>query len=94
VIFLAIAGAGDNISVIFRSAIWNETIPNELRGRLSGVEMISYLSGPMLGNTRAGWVASVTSNRLSIVSGGYICIAGVLICIPLLPASWKYRRVA
>jgi len=94
VIFLAIAGAGDNISVIFRSAIWNETIPNELRGRLSGVEMISYLSGPMLGNTRAGWVASVTSNRLSIVSGGYICIAGVLICIPLLPAFWKYRRVA
>jgi hypothetical protein len=93
VIFLAIAGAGDNISVIFRGAIWNETIPSQLRGRLAGVEMISYLSGPMLGNTRAGWVASISSNGYSIVSGGIICLAGVLICIPLLPAFWKYRRV-
>jgi len=93
-VFLAIAGAGDNISVIFRSAIWNETIPSELRGRLSGVEMISYLSGPMLGNTRAGWVASISSNGFSIVSGGIICLAGVLVCIPLLPKFWKYHRVA
>jgi len=65
-----------------------------LRGRLAGVEMISYLSGPMLGNTRAGWVASISSNSYSIVSGGVICLAGVLLCIPLLPAFWKYRRVA
>jgi MFS family permease len=93
-VFLAIAGAGDNVSVIFRGAIWNETIPGELRGRLAGVEMISYLSGPMLGNTRAGWVASISSNSYSIVSGGVICLAGVLLCIPLLPAFWKYRRVA
>jgi MFS family permease len=91
-VFLAIAGAGDNVSVIFRGAIWNETIPGELRGRLAGVEMISYLSGPMLGNTRAGWVASISSNSYSIVSGGVICLAGVLLCIPLLPAFWKYRR--
>jgi MFS family permease len=93
-VFLAIAGAGDNVSVIFRGAIWNETIPGELRGRLAGVEMISYLSGPMLGNTRAGWVASISSNSYSIVSGGVICLAGVLLCIPLLPAFWKYRRLA
>ena len=93
-VFLAIAGAGDNVSVIFRGAIWNETIPGELRGRLAGVEMISYLSGPMLGNTRAGWVASISSNSYSIVSGGVICLAGVLLCIPLLPAFWKYRRMA
>ena len=92
-VFLAIAGAGDNVSVIFRGAIWNETIPGELRGRLAGVEMISYLSGPMLGNTRAGWVASITSNRYSIVSGGVICLIGVLLCIPLLPSFWRYRRV-
>jgi MFS family permease len=91
-VFLAIAGAGDNVSVIFRGAIWNETIPGELRGRLAGVEMISYLSGPMLGNTRAGWVASISSNSYSIVSGGVICLAGVVLCIPLLPAFWKYRR--
>src|ERR1700744_2207879 len=59
---LALAGAADTVSGLFRGAIWNQTIPTELRGRLAGVEMISYLSGPRLGNTRAGWVASKTSN--------------------------------
>jgi MFS family permease len=88
---LALAGAADCVSGVFRATIWNETIPSELRGRLAGVEMISYLSGPLLGNARAGWVASISSNQLSVVSGGVTCLAGVLLCIPLLPAFWKYR---
>jgi MFS family permease len=88
---LAIAGAGDSVSTVFRGTIWNETIPSELRGRLSGLEMISYLSGPLLGNARAGWVAAISSNTVSIVSGGLTCFFGVLICIPLLPAFWKYH---
>jgi MFS family permease len=90
---LAIAGAGDNVSAIFRGTIWNETIPGDLRGRLAGVEMISYLSGPLLGNVRAGWVASLASNRVSIISGGLLCIAGILLCISLLPSFWRYRRL-
>jgi MFS family permease len=89
---LALAGAGDNVSAIFRGTIWNETIPGDLRGRLAGVEMISYLSGPLIGNVRAGWVASLASNQFSIISGGIVCIAGILLCIPLLPAFWRYRR--
>jgi MFS family permease len=93
-ICLALAGAGDNVSAIFRGTIWNETIPGDLRGRLAGVEMISYLSGPLLGNVRAGWVASLASNRFSIISGGFLCVGGILLCIPLLPAFWKYRRAA
>ncbi len=92
VVCLACAGAADTISGIFRGTIWNETIPARLRGRLAGVEMISYMSGPLLGNVRAGWVASVSSNAVSIVSGGIICTIGVLLCIPLLPAFWRYRR--
>jgi MFS family permease len=91
---LALAGAGDNVSAIFRGTIWNETIPGDLRGRLAGVEMISYLSGPLIGNVRAGWVASLASNRFSIISGGLLCVGGILLCIPLLPAFWKYRRAA
>ena len=51
---LALAGAADAISGIFRGALWNETIPDRLRGRLAGVEMISWSSGPLLGNARAG----------------------------------------
>jgi MFS family permease len=92
IICLAAAGAADTVSGLFRQTIWNETIPGELRGRLAGVEMISYLSGPMLGNARAGWMASVSSNMVSVVSGGFTCVAGVLLCVPLLPAFWAYRR--
>src|SRR2546425_9341184 len=88
---LALAGAADSVSGVFRGTIWNETIPSDLRGRLPGVEMISYLSGPLLGNARAGWVASISSNTISVVSGGLTCFVGVLLCIPLLPAFWKYR---
>ena len=97
VLCLAMAGAADSVSGVFRGTIWNETIPSDLRGRLAGVEMISYLSGPLLGNARAGWVASISSNTTSIVSGGVICFVGVLLCIPLLPAFWNYhasRRAA
>jgi MFS family permease len=88
---LALAGAADSVSGVFRGTIWNETIPGDLRGRLAGVEMISYLSGPLLGNARAGWVASVSSNAVSLVSGGLICLIAVLLCIPLLPSFWRYR---
>jgi MFS family permease len=88
---LALAGAADSVSTVFRSTIWNETIPSELRGRLSGVEMISYLSGPLLGNARAGWVATISTNKISIISGGLICFVGVLACVRLLPAFWNYR---
>jgi MFS family permease len=91
-ICLAAAGAADAVSGLFRMTIWNETIPSDLRGRLAGVEMISYLSGPLLGNARAGWIASLSSNTFSVVSGGVICVVFVLICIPLLPKFWMYRR--
>jgi MFS family permease len=91
VLCLAVAGAADSVSGVFRGTIWNETIPGDLRGRLAGVEMISYLSGPLLGNARAGWVASLSSNTISVVSGGLTCLVGVLLCIPLLPAFWRYR---
>ena len=88
---LAVAGAADSVSGVFRGTIWNETIPSDLRGRLAGVEMISYLSGPLLGNARAGWVATISSNTVSVVSGGFICVFAVLLCIPVLPAFWNYR---
>jgi MFS family permease len=91
VVCLAAAGAADMVSAIFRMTIWNETIPTHLRGRLAGVEMISYMTGPLLGNARAGWMASLRSVHFSIVTGGWVCIAGVLACIPLLPAFWRYR---
>jgi MFS family permease len=88
---LAVAGGADMVSGLFRQTIWNQTIPTELRGRLSGLEMISYMTGPLLGNARAGYLATRFDARTSIVSGGVMCVAGVLLCIILLPAFWRYQ---
>lgn len=88
---LVLAGGADAISGIFRMTIWNQTIPNDLRGRLAGVEMISYLAGPLLGNARAGAIASMTSNGISVISGGFICFVAVILCASFLPAFWHYE---
>ncbi|HKV66684.1 MAG TPA: MFS transporter [Gaiellales bacterium] len=87
---LVLAGAADMISGIFRTTIWNQTIPDHLRGRLAGIEQVSYSTGPLLGNVESGVVASVASLRASIVSGGVLCIAGVAIAALALPAFWRY----
>jgi MFS family permease len=87
---LAIAGGMDTISGIFRSAMWNETIPDHLRGRLAGVEMISWSSGPLLGDAEAGVVAALASVRASVVAGGVACIAGTVALVLALPRFWAY----
>ncbi len=74
--------------------IWNQTIPDTLRGRLAGVEMISYMTGPLLGNARAGVVAESFGEQASIVSGGVLCVLGVLACVPLLPGFMRYEKGA
>lgn len=88
---LLLAGAADMVSAVFRSTIWNETIPTDKRGRLASIEMISYMSGPMLGNARAGYIASVSSNYFSILSGGVICVIATIACVWLLPKFWSYN---
>jgi MFS family permease len=89
--FFALAGAADESSAIFRSILWNETIPTHFRGRLAGIEMVSYLSGPRLGDAEAGVVAAFFGVGFSIVSGGVLCVAGVGLCCFLLPKFWYYR---
>jgi MFS family permease len=90
-VFLALAGAADMISGIFRSTIWNQTIPDHLRGRLAGIEQVSYSAGPLLGNLEAGVVASLAGVRASIVSGGVLCVVGVGLAALALPAFVRYR---
>jgi predicted MFS family arabinose efflux permease len=88
--FLATAGFWDMVSGIFRGAIWNQTIPNYLRGRLASIEMISYLTGPMLGSAKMGLVAEYTSVKFALVSGGGLCIAAVLATAMFLPKFASY----
>jgi MFS family permease len=88
--FLAVAGWADGISGIFRSTMWNQTIPTALRGRLVGIEMVSYMSGPQLGNVEAGMVAAAFGIRTSVVSGGVLCVVGVIAAGMLLPRFVRY----
>jgi MFS family permease len=89
-LFLALAGAGDMISGIFRGLIWNQTIPDEMRGRMAGIEMLSYSIGPQLGQVRSSAAASLTNLRMSFVTGGVMCIAGVAIAAFTMPSLWQY----
>ena len=94
-IFLALlclgaAGFFDMISGIFRGSIWNQTIPNYLRGRLASIEMISYLTGPMLGSAKMGIVAEKWSVWAALVSGGVLCVAFVAGTALFLPRFLRY----
>lgn len=89
-LFLGMAGFFDMISGIFRGSIWNQTIPNYLRGRLASIEMISYLTGPMLGSAKMGIVAERFGVKTALVSGGILCIAFVGVMALLLPQFITY----
>ncbi len=89
--FLSVAGAFDEISAIFRVTLWNQTIDNNYRGRLAGIEMISYMSGPKLGDTEAGLVAAAFGVTASVVSGGVLCVVGVAASCYFLPKFWRYK---
>jgi hypothetical protein len=87
---LAVAGGADAVSAIFRLTIWNQTIPNALRGRLASIEMVSYASGPQLGHVEAGLVAAMFGVTASVISGGVLCVAGVIWCGLALPGFARY----
>ena len=88
--FLALAGAADAVSGVFRMTIWNQTIPDHMRGRLAGIEMISYLTGPYLGNAEAGLVAARFGLGFSVVSGGVMCVIGSGVLALMLPKFISY----
>jgi MFS family permease len=89
-VFLALAGAFDMVSGVFRSLVWNQSIPDELRGRLAGIEFLSYAIGPQLGNARVSLTAQWRGLGFSIASGGILCAAGVVALAAALPTMWKY----
>ena len=89
-LFLAFAGAADMISGIFRATVWSQTIPEAMRGRLAGIEMLSYSFGPLAGQVRAGVTADLWSVRGAITSGGLACVAGVTLTAAILRDFWSY----
>lgn len=88
--FLVLGGACDMVSGIFRGAIWNQTIPDELRGRLAGIELLSYSAGPQLGQVRAGGTAALLGVRGSVWVGGVVCAGAVAVLALCLPKLMTY----
>jgi MFS family permease len=89
---LAFAGGADMISGIFRSIIWSQTIPDHLRGRLAGIEMLSYTTGPLLGQLRSGVMARTRLGVSgSIWVGGVLCVVGTAVLAAALPKFVRYN---
>ncbi len=86
----AVAGGADMVSGVFRMTMWNQTIPDSYRGRLAGIEMISYTTGPLLGNVESGVAAWLLGVRGAIVSGGALCVGGAGVVAAALPSFWRY----
>ncbi len=87
---LVLAGAGDMVSGLGRMTMWNQSIPDALRGRMAGIEMLSYSSGPTLGNVESGLVEGLAGLRTTIVSGGVACIVGTIALSLAIPAFRGY----
>ena len=91
---LVLAGAADMYSGVFRDALWNRTIPDQLRGRVAGIELLSYSVGPTAGQMRAGVVASLTSVRTALWSGGALCVIVIGATYAALPDFAKFDTAA
>jgi MFS family permease len=90
-VLLAVAGAADVVSAVFRNTILQLEVPDRLRGRLSAVHIAVVTGGPRLGDAEAGTVAAVTSPRFSVVTGGLACVAGVAVVARLMPQLGAWR---
>ncbi len=91
---LAVAGAADVISAVFRSTILQTSVPDDLRGRMSAVHILVVVGGPRIGDFEAGAVASLTTPAISVVSGGLACIVGSLVVAAVYPELRRYRAPA
>jgi MFS family permease len=89
-LLLAAAGAADNVSAVLRGTILWSVTPDELRGRVSGIEFAQVAATPAIGNVEAGLVASFTTLRFSIVSGGFLCVLGTVLIALAVPAFTRY----
>jgi MFS family permease len=93
-LLLALAGLGDQMSAILRSVMLYRITPKEVLGRVSGIEFMQVAAAPSVGNLEAGTLASVTSLRFSIVSGGIACVVGCLLLAAAFPALLRYDAQA
>jgi MFS family permease len=89
--YLAIAGAADVMSAVLRSSIVQLETPDRLRGRLMSIHTLVVTSGPRVGDAEAAAVAAVAGPQFSVVSGGLLCLAGLLAVLRRFPELLAYE---
>jgi ENTS family enterobactin (siderophore) exporter len=90
---LAVAGAMDVISTVLRNTLLQTSITDDFRSRVSAIQMAVVTGGPRLGDLESGAVASLTSTEFSIVSGGIMCVLGVLALVRWRPTFWRQQSL-
>ncbi len=90
-LFLAGAGAADMVSMILRGVVVQVTTPDEFRGRISAVNAMFVIGGPMLGQFESGMVAGFSTPQFSVVSGGIACIVATLAVAALVPGLLRVK---
>jgi MFS family permease len=91
-ICLALTGVTDTVSMVIRNVIRQLNTPDEMRGRMTGVNMVFFMGGPQLGELEAGVVAHAFGAAVSVVSGGIACVAATAWVAARTPALRAYRR--
>lgn len=90
-LLLAVAGAADMISAVFRGTILQLSVPDHMRGRMSAFHSMVVTAGPRIGDLETGVVAAAFGPLFSVVSGGAICVLGVLVLAATFPALREQR---
>ena len=89
---LGLTGAADTVSMVIRNIVRQLETPDELRGRMTGVNMVFFMGGPQLGELEAGLVAQATSAPWSVVTGGIGCLIATFWTAWRTPELRAYRR--
>jgi len=90
--FLAVTGAADTVSMVFRNILRQLATPDALRGRMTSVNMVFFMGGPQLGELEAGLVANWLGAPFAVVTGGLGCLAATAWIAARAPELRRYRR--
>jgi hypothetical protein len=88
---LALAGAADTVSAVFRATILQTSVTEELRGRLTSIHFLVVAGGPQIGYLESGLVAQIFSPMIAVVSGGVITMLGAIAVPLIVPEFWRYH---
>jgi MFS family permease len=91
VVFLALAGAADMVSMVFRSAILQNAATDEMRGRMQGVFIVVVAGGPRLADLLHGTTGAIAGPGLAVAGGGVLVVVFTIVAVVALPAVWRYR---